>query len=285
MLMNTIIRLSVVALSTLLAATSCNNAGTENKGAAADSTATTGAPHMSISKVGTSPEFADASLAIKSASAVRIGKDSAKVTLEFDVKNYQLTAQTSDAAGKGCNNSDKGQHIHFIMDNQPYKALYEPKNEVTLANGTEHYLMCFLSRSYHESLKNKGAAVVLHFKIDENGKYQKLEDPKTPMVFYSRPKGDYVGKDMEKVLLDFYVWNTSLSAEGYRVMAHITNPDNNVDTTATITTWESYYINNLGAGKSKIALTLLDKDGNKPEGPNTTVTREFNLAASEPMKP
>ncbi len=87
-------------------------------------------------------------------------------------------------------------------------ALYEPTHTATVALNSEHYVLVFLSRSYHESLKNKGAAMVYHFKVDENGKLQKMADPKTPMVFYSRPKGDYLGKDTANVLFDYYVWNT-----------------------------------------------------------------------------
>lgn len=244
------------------------------------------APRMpvAIGKVSPSPEYANASLNIGSVKAEKVGKDSAKVSFAFDVKNYELKMQTADGGTKQCNNSDKGQHIHFILDNSPYKALYEPKNEVTLANNTEHYLMAFLSRSYHESVKSKGAAVVYHFKIDEKGNLKKLEDPKTPMVFYSRPKGDYLGKDTANLLLDFYVWNTALAADGNKVKAHISNPATGVDTTITVSTWEPSFIQNLGTGKGKVELTLVDKDGKQVAGDNTSVAREFNMAAQEPMK-
>ncbi len=282
--MKNLVRLSAIAAVATLGLTACNNAGTEGNKSTADSTKAAPRAAVAIAKVGASPEFADAKLAMKSVTAEKVGKDSAKLTFNFDVKGYELKAQTADNSGKGCNNSDKGQHIHFILDNAPYKALYEPKNEVTVANNTEHYLVCFLSRSYHESLKNKDAAVVLHFKVDEKGNYKKLEDPKTPMLFYSRPKGDYIGKDTANVLLDFYVMNTTLGADGYKVKAQIMNEDLKIDTTVTIGTWESNFIQNLGTGKCKVMLTLLDKDGKAVEGPMTTATRSFNMAVAEPMK-
>ena len=263
----------------------CNNAGTEGKKETTDSAKVMPRMPISIAKVSASPEFPGATLTMKTPVADAVGKDSAKVSFSFDVKGYELKGQTADNGTKGCNNSDKGQHIHFILDNSPYKALYEPKNEVTLANNTEHYLLCFLSRSYHESLKNKEAAVMVHFKIDEKGHYKKLENPKTPMVFYSRPKGDYIGKDTANILLDFYVWNASLAADAYKVKADISNqnvPGHGLS--ATIDKWESNFIQNLGTGKCKVVLTLVDKDGKQVDGPQTTVTREFNLAASEPMK-
>ena len=278
-------KISAFAVVAAMGFAACNNAGTENKTATTDSVKAAPRMPVSIAKVSGSPEFAGATLTAKMPTAEAVGKDSAKVTFNFDVKNYELKAQTADNGAKGCNNSDKGQHIHFILDNAPYKALYEPKNEVTLANNTEHYLMCFLSRSYHESLKNKEAAVMIHFKIDEKGHYKKLEDPKTPMVFYSRPKGDYIGKDTANVLLDFYVWNASLAADAYKVKADISNQSiTGQGLSATVSKWEPNFIQNLGTGKCKVILTLIDKDGKQVEGPMTSATREFNMAAAEPMK-
>lgn len=282
--MKSLVRLSAIAAVAAMGLTACNNAAPEGSTAAADTTKVAPRAAVAIAKVGASPEFPDARLSMKPVSAEKVGKDSAKLTFNFDVKGYELKGQTPDNAGKGCNNSAQGQHIHFIMDNAPYKALYEPKNEVTVANNTEHYLICFLSRSYHESLKNKDAAVVLHFKVDEKGNYKKLDDPKTPMLFYSRPKGDYIGKDTANVLLDFYVMNTTLGADGYKVKAQVMNETLNTDNTFTVDTWESNFIQNLGTGKCKVMLTLLDKDGKAVEGPMTSTTRSFNMAVSEPMK-
>lgn len=281
--MHTLVKCSLIA-GTVIGLTSCGG-NSDKKTTNADSAAAP-APRaaVAVTTVPASPEFAGATLMIKSATAEKAGKDSAKVTFSFDVKNYELKAQTADGSGKGCANSAQGQHIHFIMDNAPYKALYEPKNEVTLANNTEHYLLCFLSRSYHESLKNKEAAVVLHFKIDEKGNYKKLDDPKEPMLFYSRPKGDYIGKDTASILLDFYVWNTTIAADGNKVKAQITNESLKIDTTIMVDTWAPHFIQNLGTGKGKVTLTLVGKDGQQVQGSMTTVSREFNMAAAEPVK-
>lgn len=248
----------------------------------ADSTVAPTLAVPTLSDVPASPEFPGASLKISSIKAEKVGNDSTKLSFKFDVKNYELKGQTADAANKMCNNSAQGQHIHFVMDTQPYKALYEPKNEVTLANGTEHYLMVFLSRSYHESVKSAGAAALYHFKITENGSLEKLDNPKTPMVFYSRPKGDYLGKDTANILLDFYVWNGSLGSDNH-VVADITSA-NGQTAKFTLDQWAPKFINHLSTGKSKVVLTLTDKQGNPVDGPCTSATREFNLAAQEPMK-
>jgi hypothetical protein len=275
---------TVAGCSLLLAA--CGNNSTDKATSSKDSTAAAPPPPVALAVVSASPEFPNASLALSSVKAEKIGKDSAKVSFAFGVKNYELKMQTPDKDNKGCANSKDGQHIHFILDNKPYKALYEPKNEVTLPNdGKDHYLMAFLSRSYHESIKSKGAAIVYHFKIDEKGNLKKLDDPKTGMIFYSRPKGDYLGKDTANLLLDFYVWNCSLNPDSFKVKAEITNenkPDQKL--TTTLDKWESHFIKNLGTGKSTVTLTLVNKDGNVVEGPMTKASREINLSASEPVK-
>ena len=113
---------------------------------------------MKLAEVPPSPEFPDAQLGISGMQATPVGTDSVKLSIRFDVKNFDMKAQTTDAEGKQCNNSAQGQHIHFILDNRPYVALYEPKHETTVALNSEHYLLCFLSRSYHESVKSPGAA-------------------------------------------------------------------------------------------------------------------------------
>lgn len=225
-------------------------------------------------------EFPDAKLALGNVIATPVG-DSVKLSFTFNVKNYELKQQTGDTNSSLCNNSVQGQHIHFILDNRPYVALYEPKHEVTVAKNTEHYVMAFLSRSYHLSLKNERAALLYRFSIDEAGKLEKQEDPKTPMVFYSRPKGDYLGKDTENLLLDFYVWNATLGAD-YSVKADVSTGGR--DTTFIISEWKPYFLKNLAMGKTSIKLMLLDKDGKKVDGPNTEVTRDINLAKDEPMQ-
>ncbi len=275
-------KLFLAALSASLLFTACNSGETKTEGTAADTTAAPKKLPLEVADVTGSPEFADAQLNIATIQSDLQGKDSAKVSFAFSVKNYELKNQTSDAAGKMCNNSDKGQHIHFILDNKPYVALYEPKAEVVVPKNTEHYLLVFLSRSYHESIKSPGAAAIYHFKIDGKGKLQKMDEPKTPMVFYSRPKGDYVGKaNTDNLLFDFYVWNTRLSDS---VMVKAKIKGDGVDTTMDINTWKAMFLKNMPMGKSSIKLTLVDKNGKKIEGPETEVSREFNLAKDEPMK-
>ena len=276
--------LSAIAAALILASCGDDKTTTTDNHAAADTT------HAGPAHTGDivledlpaqSPDFKDATLKLSSAVTAKAG-DSAKTNFIFEVRGFQLKGQTESDNAQYCNNSKDGQHIHFILDNQPYKALYDPKHEATMAPGSEHYLLCFLSRSYHESLKHKGAAMLTHFRIDSTGKYQKLDDPTTPMIFYSRPKGDYLGKDTANLLLDFYPWNFEPGKDGYAVKADVMNEATGQSATFTLKEWKPQFVTGLGTGACTVKLSIL-KDGQPVSGEHTSVTRKITLSASEPL--
>lgn len=222
---------------------------------------------VTLSPVTDSPEFMDASIELNSPGQEAV-LPSGKVTFEYDITNYSLTAQTLDAAMKKCANSPDGQHIHLILNNQPYLALYNTTHEMDLPDG--HYVaLSFLSRSYHESLKNYGASVVRQFTVGDVE--AKTVDLSTPHLFYSRPKGEYVGKDTERVLLDFYLLNTELSEDGNKVRAKINGKE------FILTSWTPYMMHDLPMGENTVELELIDKEGNLIEGPFNQVKRTFTL--------
>lgn len=264
----------------ILTITSCNNNSTENTTATDTVKVETTAPAapITIKAVEGSPEFADAQLGIKNVKAEFQGTDSVKITVDYDVKNYELKNQTPDATTKSCANSKDGQHIHFILDNQPYQALYEPTKTFTVPVKSEHYLMSFLSRSYHESIKSPKANVLYHFSVDEKGKLTKMDIPKTPMIFYSRPKGDYLGADTKNLLLDFYLYNTTLASDGNKVKVDVNGTNFDIDK------WQPYFIENAPMGDVTVKVQLVDKDGKNIEGVNSSVSRTAKLAEQEPMK-
>ena len=271
--------------ASLLFLAACGDSSNEGDTAAAD-TASVPAPErpgtITLADVPASPEFDGAQLAMLNATATPQGTDSAKVSFSFSVAGYDLKNQTSGDVATMCANSAQGQHIHFILDNKPYVALYEPEHETVVAKNSEHTLVCFLSRSYHESVKSKGAAVMYRFKIDGAGNLQKLGNPSSPYLVYSRPKGDYLGKDTANLLLDFYLMNGTLG-ERMKVKADVANETNGRTASFTLSEWKPQFLNGLGTGAAKVTLTLLDENGAAIEG--TSVTREgIRLAAAEPMK-
>ena len=157
------------------------------------------------------------------------------------------------------------------MDNTPYVALYKPEHTFTVPVNSEHYLMSFLSRSFHESLKTADASKLVKFKVEADGKITELPGPTEPSIFYSRPKGDYKGEETKSLLLDFFVSNATLGADNYKVKANINGQDFTLDQ------WVPYEILNLPLGEATVKLTLVDKDGNAVSGDNVSVERKINL--------
>ncbi len=191
---------------------------------------------------------------------------------DFTVNDYELGKQTEQAR-LGLANSDKGQHIHLIIDNNPYSAHYTPSFTKNDLEPGHHYAIAFLSRSYHESVKNDNAYEVWQFTVgsEDEATTQKL-DMNKPMLFYSRPKGEYKGEDAKKVLFDFYLHNADLSSDGYSVMTTI-----NDSLKFEFDTWQPYLIEGLPMGENTIKIELVNAQGALVDSPVNSVTRKFTL--------
>jgi len=188
---------------------------------------------------------------------------------QFNVSNYQLKAQTPDAGELMCANSATGQHIHVIFDDAPYSAQYSNAFDFAKEDG-RYYMMAFLGKSYHESIKTPDAFVAQRVSVRDNSIYAR-STIKDPVLFYSRPKGTYVGKDTEKVMLDFYLLNCDLEGQAFKVLADI-NGEQHV-----ISKWASYYIEGLPYGENTIKLTLIYNSGEVVQTKLNPVTRTFTL--------
>lgn len=213
-------------------------------------------------------QFPGASLALEGTST---DPAAGKTSFTYKVDGYELKAQTPDAPERGCANSADGQHIHFILNNAPYLAKYEPTFSEKLGPG-RNIVLAFLSRSYHESLKDGAAVVVSEVAGPGEGGVQGGDLATDPFLFYSRPKGDYKRTDGQKVLLDFYLLNTTLADKGHRVRATIDGQ------AWTITKWDAYFIEGLQPGAHTVRLELIDAAGNPVPGPfNDSGERTFNF--------
>lgn len=198
---------------------------------------------------------------------------SGEVGFEYQLTNFELTKMTGGDHAMNMANSMKGQHIHLIVDNQPYIAKYDARFSQPIADG-QHVVLSFLSRSYHESLKQQGA---YDLRLLTVGKLDSSTPPlgfdlKAPALFYSRPKDTYAGNDAKQIMLDFYLVNTTLSPGGNQVRATING------TPFMLSRWLPYMMDGLPAGPATIKLELLDRSGTLIPGPYNSVTRTITVA-------
>lgn len=157
-----------------------------------------------------------------------------------------------------------GPHLHVILDNEPYIAVYNLNNPLVLPDlspGT-HTLRVFASRPWHESFKNEGAYAQTTFhivtKTDDNN-----PDSAKPLLTYSRPKGSY---GAEPILLDFYLTNAPLHLVAEE------NPDDEIadwrirctinDESFVLDRWQAIYLKGFKPGKNWVKLEFLDEQGN-----------------------
>jgi len=157
-----------------------------------------------------------------------------------------------------------GPHLHVILDNEPYKAIYDLEQPLVfedVAPGT-HTLRVFASRPWHESFKNEGAYAQTTFHI-----FTKTTDnnpnPALPLLTYSRPTGSY---GAEPIMLDFYLTNAPLHIVAQE------NPDDEIaDWRIRVTVngqsfvldrWQPIYLKGFKPGKNWVQLEFLDEQGN-----------------------
>lgn len=174
-----------------------------------------------------------------------------------------------------------GPHLHLILDNQPYRAIYNPNEPVVfedLAPGT-HTLRVFASRPWHESFKNDGAYAQTTFhlfaKTDDN-----KPDSDLPLLTYSRPKGSY---GAEPIMLDYYLSNAPLhfvaqenpedEIVDWRIRVRVNGESFVVDR------WEPIYLKGFKRGQNWVQIEFLDEQGNPV---NNTFNNTVRLITYEP---
>jgi hypothetical protein len=219
-----------------------------------------------------------------------------------------------------------GNHIHVILDNEPYEAYYNLDQPFELRNvaAGRHTLRVFASRPWHESYKNEGSFQMVTFTVRGGGDPsrptttatgQTMSDNRAansnnanaanannanaananaananaparegkdlpgrpgaeverakPLLTYSRPKGEYKGADSEAIMIDFWLSNAKLQADGgeYRVRYSVDGGEAKF-----IDKWEPIWLAGWTAGSHKLKLELTDRAGNPVDngGYNTT---------------
>jgi hypothetical protein len=218
------------------------------------------------------PAYEDASLKITSPASGDVVDKGSTVNVKMKLDGYKLKEQTPGYKEKGLAYSSNGQHIHLILDDNPYNAIYDISEPVQLKDVEPgfHVLQAFPSRSWHESVKSDGAFAVSTFHVGEKGDV--TLDTEKPFLVYSRPKGTYEGKDAEKIMVDFYVANADIAPDKYTVKLTI-----NGTQSTTIDSWKPHWVKGLGPGKHKIKATLIGPDGTPVENGFNPITRVITV--------
>lgn len=201
-------------------------------------------------------------------------KNDASVGDVAKAKDFEVKLDVKDWA-----TVEKGPHVHLILDDLPYKPLYDTTKPVKISEllmGTElvegeHTLVAFASRATHESVKGAGAQALVTFWVGKKGKA--AFDPKKPHLVYSRPKGENKGAMAQELLLDFYLFGTKLD-KGEKVKYSITGGGMTTPLAGEFTTWAPKVAKHLPKGDYEVTLELVDKDGKPFEGPLTKTTRK-----------
>jgi hypothetical protein len=224
-----------------------------------------------------------------------------KLAISGDLKGYK---PHKDEA------TQMGNHIHVILDNQPYEAYYNLDEEFELRNVADgdHTLRVFASRPWHESYKNAGSFQMVKFTVKNGGAAtnkpattnsgQQMSnansnaaparegkdmqnstagtvDATKPLLTYSRPKGEYKGIESDPIMIDFWLANAQLKGDGgeYRIRYSIDGGEAKY-----IDKWGPVWLSGWTAGKHTIKLELVGEDGGLIDnGGYNSTTREITV--------
>lgn len=224
----------------------------------------------------------------KADSSVSSSTVQVKLQLSGDLKGYKPMMDEA---------THTGNHIHVILDNQPYEAYYNIDQAFELRNVAdgEHTLRVFPSRPWHESYKNAGAFQMVKFTVKNGGgdttkpattnsgqqmsntnsntnaaakptpegkEMQSSQagsiDPKKPLLTYSRPKGEYKNADADAVMIDFWLTSAKLTGDGGEYRVRYTVDNGEAKY---IEKWGPIWITGWTAGKHTVRLELVDHNG------------------------
>ena len=190
------------------------------------------------------------------------------VSLVLQVKDLPIY----QSAGLGL-----GPHLHVVIDDQPYRSVYDIKQPTVLADlapGT-HTVRVFAVRPWDESFKNDGSFAQTTFNV-----FTKTDDhdpdARKPLLTYSQPQGDY---GAEPILLDFYLTNAPLhfiaqdhpedSTLDWKIKATVNGQSFLLDR------WQPIYLKGVKPGKNWVQLEFIDENGTRVENFGNNTARIF----------
>jgi len=194
-------------------------------------------------------------------------KTSNPVTTQLRIEAFPLGYKTDLPRAREIRDSEEAQAIHIIIDGKHHFDINEAIDDVAeneeidfdqiiqatipykLSEGI-HILRAFPVWSYDECLKGPKCFAAMYFYFG-NAESNPSIDLSQPYLTYNAPEGEF--KADQPILLDFYLTNTQLSKDGYKVRLTIDGSDKRI-----LTDWVPYFIYGLKRGSHKIQLELLD---------------------------
>ena len=209
------------------------------------------------------------------------GSVSVRLTLSGDLKGYK--PYKDPATGMG-------DHIHVVLDNEPYEAYYDLGQPFELKNVApgKHTLRVFASRPWHEAYKNEGAFQMVSFTVkgsdhllnfpsrkkDNNSQTAGEMDATRPLLTYSRPKGEYKGDESDPIMIDFWLSNAKLKGDGGEFRVRYIIDD---DEPQFLDYWEPIWLSGWLSAKHTVRLELLGPDKWPLKGDSNVTTREIRV--------
>jgi len=165
---------------------------------------------------------------------------------DFEVEDMELSE-----------NNNGGASIHLIVNNGPYKSYLDTEFSAELLEGN-NVILAILSNDRGESVKSANGFLLRNMPIGEG----LMEfDMHSPHLFYHSPMGEYTLGKEEKIVVDFYLVNDSLSHKGHQVELTIDGTKFNLPF------WQSYWVEGLDIGNHNFRIRLVDQEGKLIPGP------------------
>jgi hypothetical protein len=248
--------LPLLLVATLLAA--CGEAGEPEVPAAADPAEIEVSGELTIIPSPlVAPDYPDARVGFEAPAEGATFAEGEAVEVRFHLSGYQLQAPTPGGDERGIAQAD-GQHLHFILNNERYQALYDAGEPVVLDDlpAGYHVLRAFPGTDWHESVKTPGAFAMRIIQVGDVEGTTPPVDPDGPFLTYSRPVGEYSGQAADSILVDFHLSGVRLHPEGHRVRLTVEGVGE-----AILAEWRPYLVVGLPNGSHTFRLELLDAEG------------------------
>lgn len=168
-----------------------------------------------------------------------------------------------------------GNHLRVLLDNEKPRDWFDPDERPFTIEGLApglHTVRVFPATPWQESIKGPRAFDAINFYVKSDKDAPMPVDFSKPLLSYSAPLGTFTDMVSHRVMLDFYVANTSLSKTGHRVRMQLDD-----SAAVDILHWSPVWLEALAPGDHTVSLRLVDAEGRIVPGPYNQVEQSFTI--------